>query len=83
MLIIYSKNNCPFCERAKDYLDIKGIEYLEKNITQDATAREFLLAQGHTQVPQLYREDGSIFVEGGCTGLLALSEDELWGRLEQ
>lgn len=81
MLTVYTKNSCPFCVKAKDYLDIKGIDYEEKNIESDPSAREFVKSRGHTTVPQLYK-DGEIFVEGGCNGLLNLSEDELMNRLE-
>ncbi len=81
MLIVYSKDNCPYCTKAKDYLDIKAIDYEERNISSSPSAREFIVSRGHSTVPQIYKGD-EIFVEGGCDGLMGLSEDELFDRLE-
>lgn len=81
MLIVYSKNDCPYCTKAKDYLDIKMIDYEERNISNDLEAKNFIVSQGHSTVPQIYKGD-TLFVEGGCDGLLRLSEDELFNRLE-
>jgi len=36
---------------AKDYLKEKGVEYSEKNIQTDATARKELMQKGHMGVP--------------------------------
>ncbi|AXR77572.1 FAD-dependent oxidoreductase [Natrarchaeobaculum sulfurireducens] len=30
---IYTKENCPYCEKAKDLFDSKGVEYVEYNVT--------------------------------------------------
>jgi glutaredoxin 3 len=34
-VIIYSADWCAFCHAAKEYLDGKGIEYLEKNVEEN------------------------------------------------
>jgi glutaredoxin 3 len=80
MLKVYSKNNCPFCDKAKHLLETKGISYSEVKIDQDADAREWLMAQGHRTVPQLYLGE-SLLVEGGYQGLAKLSDEELQVRL--
>jgi len=80
MLKVYSKNNCPFCDKAKHLLETKGISYSEVKIDQDADAREWLMAQGHRTVPQLYLGE-SLLVEGGYQGLSKLSDEELRARL--
>jgi glutaredoxin 3 len=80
MLKVYSKNNCPFCDKAKHLLETKGISYSEVKIDQDAEAREWLMAQGHRTVPQLYLGE-SLLVEGGYQGLSKLSDEELRARL--
>jgi glutaredoxin 3 len=67
-VIVYSKNNCPFCVQAKNLLTLKGVEYTEVRIDQDTAAREFVLAEGHRTVPQIYK-DGKLLVEGGFQGL--------------
>jgi glutaredoxin 3 len=80
MLTVYSKKNCPFCDKAKHLLNTKGVAYEEVNIEHDELAREFLRESGHRTVPQLYIGD-QLFVEGGFTGLAKLSDDELKQRL--
>ncbi len=81
MLKVYSKNNCPQCDKAKYLLETKGISFSEVKIDQDSEAREWLMAQGHRTVPQLYLGE-SLLVEGGYQGLAKLSDDELRARLE-
>ena len=76
MLTVYSKNNCPFCVQAKNLLQLKGIQYEEIKIDEVPEAREFVLAEGHRTVPQIYK-DGVLFVQGGYQGLSRLTESEL------
>ena len=80
MLTVYSKNNCPFCDKAKHLLTQKNIPFEVVNIDQDPDAREWLIAQGHRTAPQLYL-DGKLFVEGGYQGLAKLSDEEIQQRL--
>ena len=81
MLTIYSKNNCPFCVMAKNYLKSKNINFREINIEQDAEAREFIIQQGLRTMPQIFM-DGKIFVEGGWTGLSKMSAEEILSEIE-
>jgi len=81
MLTIYSKNNCPFCVMAKNYLQSKNINFREVNIEQDAEAREFIQRQGLRTVPQIFM-DGKIFVEGGWSGLSKMTADEIIAEIE-
>ena len=80
MLTVYSKNHCPFCDKAKHLLKTKGINYQEIKIDEDHEAREWLLEQGHRTAPQLYLGE-NLFVEGGYQGLAKLSDDEIQQRL--
>jgi glutaredoxin len=80
MLKVYSKSNCPFCDKAKHLLTTKSIAFEVVNIEEQPEAREWLMAQGHRAVPQLYLGE-SLFVEGGYQGLAKLSDDELTARL--
>lgn len=75
MLTVYSKNNCAFCERAKNLLDQRGIAYKEVRVDLIPEAKEFVLAQGHRSVPQIYL-DGKLFVEGGYVGLTKLQDQD-------
>lgn len=52
-VIIYTSNTCPYCVLAKNYLDEKGIDYIEKNIQTDPSARKELMDMGHMGVPVL------------------------------
>lgn len=80
MLTVYSKNNCPYCEKAKHLLTTKGIEFKTVMIDEDLEAREWLIGQGHRSAPQIYLDD-ALFVEGGYQGLARLSDEELFNKL--
>lgn len=68
MITVYSKAHCPFCDKAKALLKLKGVVFEEVRIDQSTEAREFIMGEGHRTVPQLYK-DGKLLVEGGYTGL--------------
>lgn len=68
MITVYSKNNCPFCVKAKNLLTIKGVDFEEVKIDENPEARDFVLGEGHRSVPQIYH-DGKLLVEGGFQGL--------------
>lgn len=76
MITIYSKNNCPYCVQAKNFLKQKNINFKEINIEQDEEARNFIMSEGHRTVPQIYMY-GRLFVEGGWTGLSKMSTEEI------
>ena len=80
MLTVYSKNNCPFCEKAKHLLTTKGIEFKTVMVDEDLEAREWLIGQGHRSAPQIYLGD-DLFVEGGYQGLVKLSDEALFNKL--
>lgn len=67
MLTIYSKNNCPFCVRAKQLLESKGVDYTEVNIEHEPTARQLLVDKGLRSVPQIFH--GHELLPGGFDGL--------------
>jgi len=68
MITVYSKNNCPYCTQAKNLLKSRGVAFEEINIEEQPEAREFILAEGHRTMPQIY-QDGKILVAGGYMGL--------------
>jgi len=80
MLTVYSKNNCPYCDKAKHLLTTKDIEFKVVNIDIDPEAREWLISEGHRSAPQIYK-DGKLFVEGGYQGLVRLTDEELTEKL--
>ncbi|MCK9443355.1 MAG: glutaredoxin family protein [Tissierellaceae bacterium] len=50
---IFTSNTCPYCVAAKNYLDEKGVPFVEKNVQTDKDARKELMAMGHMGVPVL------------------------------
>ncbi len=48
---VYTSNTCPHCVSAKEYLNDKGIDYTEKNVQTDPSARKELMQMGHMGVP--------------------------------
>ena len=67
MITVYSKNNCPFCDRAKQLLESKDVPYTEVNIEYDQDARQMLVDQGLRSVPQIFY--GYELIPGGFDGL--------------
>ncbi len=52
---IYTKSWCPFCARAKDRLDDKGIRYEEIDVTTDSVRElEMVNRSGRHTVPQIF-----------------------------
>lgn len=48
---IYTSNTWPHCSTAKQYLSEKGVEYIEKNVQTDPSARKELIQKGYMGVP--------------------------------
>ena len=59
-VLIYTSNTWPHCFTAKDYLSEKGIEYVEKNIQTDPSARKELMQKGHMGVPVIIVDNEEI-----------------------
>lgn len=81
-VFLYSQTICSYCDRAKDLLRSKGVEYREVNCDEVEGAREEMMARsGQRTVPQIWI--GGVHV-GGCDDLFALEQagklDEMLGR---
>ena len=76
---IYTWSTCPFCRRAKELLDSKGVEYTEHDITGDDAARAKMVERtgGPKSVPQIFVDDTLI---GGCDDIHALDKQ---GKLDE
>jgi glutaredoxin len=65
--IVWSKDNCPFCDQAKGLLKMKGIEFEEKKIGHGYTKEQLLEAVPTARtVPQIFLDENLI---GGFTEL--------------
>jgi GrxC family glutaredoxin len=57
-VVIYSKDWCPFCSRAKRLLDSKGVAYREINVTADRKAEQEMVDRSRRMtVPQIFVGD--------------------------
>lgn len=50
-LIVYSKPDCPMCVLTKNYLENRGLEYEERDISKKKDWEEEVLALGYMQLP--------------------------------
>lgn len=75
---IYTWRSCPFCIRAKQLLDSKGVDYTEYGIDGDEAARRRMAqrANGRRSVPQIFINDRHV---GGCDDLYEL---DFQGKLD-
>ena len=79
MLTVYTKNNCPYCDRAKALLESRGVEYNTINLEDQPDARDFLVNQGLRSVPQIF--NGTTLLPGGYQGIAGQPED-FWTNLK-
>ena len=72
--VIWSKYNCPYCDKAKNLLQLKEIAYEERKIGDGYTREDLLEAvPGARTVPQVFL-DGQLV--GGYTDLEAFFHKE-------
>jgi len=65
--VVWSKDSCPFCVQAKALLESKGIEFEERNVSQEWTKEQLLEAVPTARtLPQIFLNDKLI---GGFTEL--------------
>ena len=73
MITVYSKNNCPFCDRAKALLESKGVPFKTIMMEDEPDARGFLMDQGLRSVPQIFKD--GVLLPGGYQGLASKDEE--------
>jgi len=65
--IVWSKDQCPYCDQAKALLKSRNIEFEERNIMKDWTREQLLEAVPNARtVPQIFLDDKLV---GGFTEL--------------
>lgn len=65
--IVWSKDNCPFCDQAKGLLKMKGIEFEERKVGSGYTKEDLLEAVPTARtVPQIFLDEELV---GGFTEL--------------
>ena len=78
VITMYATAVCPYCMRAKQVLQSKGVENIEEiRIDEDPAQRDVMMqATGRRTVPQIFIDGTPI---GGCDDLHALDHD---GKLD-
>ena len=52
-IIVYSSPHCPYCTMVKNFLQEKGINFIEKDVSVDRdAAKEMVKKSGNLGVPQ-------------------------------
>ncbi len=77
-IIVYTKDYCPYCARAKDLLTRKGQKFNEIDITHDEALQQEMITKsgGRRTVPQIFINNTHV---GGCDDLHALEKE---GKLD-
>ena len=75
---IYTWSTCPYCRRALELLNAKGVEFTNYDITGDDGARAKMIERtgGPKSVPQVFVDDVHY---GGCDDIHALDDQ---GKLD-
>jgi glutaredoxin 3 len=77
-IVMYTKENCPYCDWAKQLLDAKHATYTEVRVDIDTDKRaEMERLSGRRTVPQIFINDKAI---GGFDDLSALAKS---GQLDE
>ena len=73
-VIIYSTLTCPYCIKAKQLLESKGVDYQEVRIDKhpELVAEVIEKSNGQKTVPQIFICDYHV---GGCDDLYAFDKD--------
>ena len=71
-VIIYSSDNCGYCQMAKQLLASKGADYTEIRVDIDVDQRQIMMDKsGQRTVPQIFINDQHV---GGFDDLKALED---------
>ena len=72
-IVIYTKDYCPYCTKAKQFLKNKGQIFEEIDITRDEALQAELVEKsgGRRTVPQIFIGGAHI---GGCDDMIAMDK---------
>jgi glutaredoxin 3 len=70
-VVIYTREFCGYCARAKSLLESKGVDYVEHNATYSPEMRQEMIAEanGASTFPQIFINGKHV---GGCDDIHAL-----------
>jgi glutaredoxin 3 len=77
-VVIYTRQFCGYCSRAKKLLETKGVSFVEHDATYDLAVRKTMIekSNGGRTFPQIFINDIHV---GGCDDLHSLDRA---GRLD-
>ena len=62
-ITVYTTPQCPWCHKAKEYLESHGVDYEEKNVAEDREAADKMIdLTGQRSVPVISK--GGLYVVG-------------------
>jgi glutaredoxin 3 len=72
-ILIYTKDYCPYCVKAKKLLELKKQQFQEIDLTKEPEKLEEMLAKsnGKRTVPQIFINGQHV---GGCDDMYALND---------
>jgi len=73
-VIIYTRQGCGYCSRAKALLGQKNVSFVEHDATGNAALRQEMIQKSHggSTFPQIFINDRHV---GGCDDLFALDRN--------
>ncbi|WP_375609069.1 MULTISPECIES: glutaredoxin 3 [unclassified Bartonella] len=71
-IIIYTRPGCPYCIKARDLLDKKGVKYTDIDASTSRRQEMVQRANGRNTFPQIFIGDYHV---GGCDDLYALEAE--------
>lgn len=75
---LFIKPYCGWCHEAKDWLDERGIQYEELDVTSDRTARSEMIELSHQTLAPVIDVDGEILADFDTDQL-----EVFWKKLEK
>ena len=69
VLTIYTKPDCPYCVKLKDFLQEKDLDFCNIDVTKHYQSRDMLLSKGLKTVPQVFGEETEDYY-GDCTSFI-------------
>lgn len=75
---LFIKPYCGWCHEAKDWLDERGIQYEELDVTSDRAARSEMIQLSNQTLAPVIEVDGEILADFDTDQL-----EEFWKKLEK
>ena len=71
---VYTKENCPYCYKVKQVLELTGTQFVSYNLEEDFTREEFYAKFGESSTfPQVVCDNKKI---GGCVDTIKFLREQ-------